>query len=450
MEYTDVTNKNDLYHFLIEQNHGSNSLFKESFFKKKFPEFYDKIIEYHKQYYTEDFRFSQKIYNYIFDITTIPICKVCNNIVTFNGFSAGYNKYCSYKCTWLSSERSSTISNTHKNKSKEEKKSANSKREKTCLLKYGVTHAAKNKLVQQKAQETRENRTDEKKEIIRNKCRNTWHKKTDKEIQEIARKRNETNSKKTIEEKEKSYKKSIETRIKNCGSLEESYKRGMEKNKKTCLEKYGVENPFQLDKVIEKNKKRWNEYREQHFNDVIEYINETETYLCKCVDKDCNLCEEKQFYITIRNYLNRKNYNYAPEDICTIKNPIGEFKNKSKLQHDIYDYVKTIYVGTIIYNDTITLKNENHKATELDLYFPDIKIAFEINGDFWHMNPKFYNADDINPKTGELAKNVWNLDLDKKQLCEKLEIKLYTIWENDWKTNQEQEKQRIKNILNLL
>lgn len=66
------------------------------------------------------------------------------------------------------------------------------------------------------------------------------------------------------------------------------------------------------------------------------------------------------------------------------------------------------------------------------------------------MNPKFYNADDINPKTGELAKNVWNLDLAKKQLCEKIGIKLYTIWENDWKTNQEQEKQRIKDILNLL
>ena len=450
MEYTDVTNKNDLYHFLIEQNHGSNSLFKESFFKKKFLEFYDKIIEYHKQHYTEEFKFSQKIYNYIFDITTIPICKMCNNIVAFNGFSAGYNKYCSYKCTWLSSERSSTISNTHKNKSKEEIKSANSKREKTCLLKYGVTHVAKDKSAQQKAQETRENRTDEEKEIIRNKCRNTWRKKTDKEIQEIARKRNETNSKKTIEEKEKSYKKSIETRIKNCGSLEESYKRSVEKNKNTCYERYGVENVFQTNAVIEKTKSRWNNYRKEHFKDVIEYIEDTETYICKCCDENCNLCKEKKFSITVRNYLNRKGYDFADEDICTIKNPIGEYRGKSKLQDDIYDYIKTIYDGKIIYNVKNILDTDYKHRVELDIFVPDIKIAFEINGDFWHMNPLFYSETDINSKTHKTAKETWEYDNNKKLLCEKLGIIVYTIWENDWKTNQEQEKQRIKNILKLL
>lgn len=46
---------------------------------------------------------------------------------------------------------------------------------------------------------------------------------------------------------------------------------------------------------------------------------------------------------------------------------------------------------------------------------------YNFNSDFWHMNPNFYNADDINPKSGEFAKNVWNLDLVKKQLCEKME-----------------------------
>lgn len=449
MKKDNVNTKEQLYTFLLEQN-SSNSYFKESFFKKQFPVFYNEVIKYHNSHYDIDFKFSQKLYNYIFNIDVLPKCKTCNCEIHSMTFSKGYGKYCSYECSWKSDERSKSISNSHKNRKKEEQELSNKKREQTCLQKYGVSHVAKNIDIKRKIKNTLDNKTDAAKQKTKDKYKVTWQNKTEKEKDEIIRKRNETNANKTPEEKLKSYKKSIETRIKHYGSLEESYKSAIEKNKKTCLEKYGVENPFQLDEVIEKTKKRWNEYREQHFDDVIEYINETETYLCKCVDKDCNLCEEKQFHITIRNYLNRKNYNYAPEDICTIKNPIGEFKNKSKLQNDIYDYVKTIYIGIIVYNDTITLKNENHKATELDLYFPDIKIAFEINGDFWHMNPKFYNADDINPKTGELAKNVWNLDLVKKQLCEKNGIKLYTIWENDWKTNQEQEKQRIKDILNLL
>jgi len=49
-------------------------------------------------------------------------------------------------------------------------------------------------------------------------------------------------------------KKSIETRIKNSGSIEESYKKGLNKQRKTCIERYGISNGGGTKESIEKGK----------------------------------------------------------------------------------------------------------------------------------------------------------------------------------------------------
>ena len=48
----------------------------------------------------------------------------------------------------------------------------------------------------------------------------------------------------------------------------------------------------------------------------------------------------KIYTITTRNYLNRVRYGYDIKDICTIKNPIGEYKGRSKLQENIFEIYK--------------------------------------------------------------------------------------------------------------
>lgn len=162
------------------------------------------------------------------------------------------------------------------------------------------------------------------------------------------------------------------------------------------------------------------------------------------------MCNAKIFSISVKNYLNRRNQGYDIKDICTIKNPIGEYRGKSKLQDNIYEYVKGIYNGKILYNDKNILKTDCGKKIELDMYFPEINVAIEVNGDFWHMNPRFYNETDYNEKMGEYAKEIWERDEVKENVCKKLNIKLYTIWEYDWNTNNKEVKQRIENILNIL
>lgn len=449
MEIVDVRSKEDLKKFLLMSNNGSNNFFKEGYFKKVFPDFYNKIIDFHLSNFNCELKFTQKIYHYLHDMKELPKCIVCGkDIHGFKSFKSGYCSCCSIECSGKSSSRKNKISKSHLNRNIVDIEISNKKREETCLKKYNTTNVSKTDEVKSKIHDSLLNRTEEEKELTTKKLQDAWFSKSQEEIDCILEKRRETNLKKTEEEKKKIYEKSLKTRIENCGSLEESYRIAYNKGKETINEKYGVDNYFQMDSVIEISKKRWDKYRQEKFENVIEYIKETDTYICKCCDDTCNLCKNKTYTITTHNYLNRVRYGYDIKDICTIKNPIGEYKGRSKLQEQIFEYIKTICDGVVIFNCRDLFINVCDKKIEIDIYIPEKNIAFEVNGDYWHMNPKLYNENDVNEKTNETAKEIWDKDEYKKQVCESMNISYNVIWEYDWKNNNEYIKEKIKNILN--
>jgi G:T-mismatch repair DNA endonuclease (very short patch repair protein) len=57
------------------------------------------------------------------------------------------------------------------------------------------------------------------------------------------------------------------------------------------------------------------------------------------------------------------------------------------------------------------------------------KIILEIQGDFWHGNPKFYKETDI-LLDGLSVKDVWSKDKNKREKVEKHGYKVYYLWEN--------------------
>lgn len=448
MEIIDVKTKDDLKIFLLENNNVSN-FFKEGYFKKVFPDFYNNIIDFYLCYLNCEIKFSQKIYHYIYDLKEMPKCIVCGNeVFGFKSFRSGYCKCCSIECSGKSPSRRGKISKSHLNRNIVDIEVSNKKREETCLKKYNTTNVSKTDEVKTKIHYSHLNRTEEEKELTTKKLQDAWFSKSQEEIDCILEKRRVTNSKKTDEEKRKIYEKNLQTKIRKYGSLEDAYEIIFNKQKETLNKKYGVDNYFQMDSVIEISKKRWDKYRQENFENVIEYIKETDTYICKCCDETCDLCKNKVYTITTHNYLNRIRYGYDIKDICTIKNPIGEYKGRSKLQEDIFEYIKTIYDGVVIFNCRDLLINGCGKKIEIDIFIPDKNIAFEVNGDFWHMNPKIYDKNDFNDKTGETAKEIWDRDKYKKQVCESMSISYNVIWEYDWKNNNEYIKEKIKNILN--
>lgn len=66
---------------------------KKCFYKNRYPELYQKIIEFS----TSD-SWPEQIYNYINDIKENPKCKICSNVLHLNRYHDGYHIYCSNSC----------------------------------------------------------------------------------------------------------------------------------------------------------------------------------------------------------------------------------------------------------------------------------------------------------------------------------------------------------------
>ena len=69
-----------------------------------------------------------------------------------------------------------------------------------------------------------------------------------------------------------------------------------------------------------------------------------------------------------------------------------------------------------------------------DVLFSEQKTFLELNGDFWHANPKkFGSGDKVNlPHLGLVAvDNVWKRDADKRAPAERNRYRLLVLWEGD-------------------
>lgn len=67
-----------------------------------------------------------------------------------------------------------------------------------------------------------------------------------------------------------------------------------------------------------------------------------------------------------------------------------------------------------------------------DLVIPELGIAIEYNGDYWHCNPEQYNSDFMHPHLGITAKEIWKKDTKKRSsLKEKRGYDTIVVWESD-------------------
>jgi hypothetical protein len=189
-----------------------------------------------------------------------------------------------------------------------------------------------------------------------------------------------------------------------------------EKIKTTNFNKIGVENPFSSNGVIKKiqkmrNDKTLNLYSQYNILSINDDI-----YTCKC-DNNKN----HTYDINSSLFYNRKKINTI---LCTICNPVGSFYNSGQ-EIQLQEFIKKYY--NFIQNSKKIIS-----PYELDIYLPDIKIAFEFNGLYWH---------------NELNKNK-NYHLNKTELCEEKGIQLIHIYEDDWLYKQDIIKSIILNKLN--
>ena len=182
--------------------------------------------------------------------------------------------------------------------------------------------------------------------------------------------------------------------------------------------KYGIDNIMDID--FYKNKSRYNRrLKEKNKNSNIldiDLINNQ--YFMKCY------CENEHYYnIDYSLYKSRKQFTYKYCTICFDPNK----NNISGMEIYLYDFINENYNGEIIQN-TKSIIN----PYELDIYLPELNLAFEFNGVHWH---------------NELYKPT-NYHKMKSDLCEDKGIQLIHIWEDDWNNKRDIIKSMILNKLN--
>jgi hypothetical protein len=274
-------------------------------------------------------------------------------------------------------------------------KCSNIKNKKTNLKRYGVESPLQNKNIHKKVIDTClekygvENTfsSDEKKDKIKNTLLNRYRVNNPMKNENIKEKaRNTCVDKYGVE----SFTKTNEYRI---------------KSKKTSLKKYGVNHPMKdkeiCDKAIENARLTRNNNIKNNNKDIIDIDNENHIYKLRC--KNCN----SVFDISYELFKNRIRLN---TELCTICNPPNS--SKSGYENIIHDFIKDNVDNEIIRNERKLLDNKY----ELDIYIPELKLAFEFNGLYWH---------------NELNKpNKYHLE--KTELCEEKSIQLIHIYEDDW------------------
>lgn len=171
-----------------------------------------------------------------------------------------------------------------------------------------------------------------------------------------------------------------------------------------CLDCFKNKNRVRIYEEMRELCKKYNVYTvEKQF-----YTNVNDDILFKC--NKCGAEFTKQW--------REKSYGFACKQCKRVK---------SKVELELLEYIKSVYPKEVIHNDRTVLK-----PFELDVYLPEENIAFEFCGGLWH-STKF-------------IKDKYK-HRNKYQSCEEKNIRLVTIFEDEWNDKKEICLSRIKNML---
>jgi len=246
-----------------------------------------------------------------------------------------------------------------------------------------------------------------------------------------------------------------------------------DKIKQTNLKKYGVEHHMQNSEVLKRTtdtiKKRYNTNNVMQNKDIRKKAKQTniKRYGCKSPLQDKSLAtkmsktlkqtvaENKSGNYNLINTLRGDSFwQKLSEEKSTLKNICkefnlnyqsvtarlldDEFKNKYyKLYNFPRQQIQKEIKQTLEDLGFKTLYNTRQIITplELDIYIPDKKFAIEFNGSYWHSEACL----ELN-----IAKNK---HLIKTQLCRDKGIRLFHIFEYQWRDKKQQILNFIKSIL---
>lgn len=210
----------------------------------------------------------------------------------------------------------------------------------------------------------------------------------------------------------------------------------IEKSKKTFIEKYGVDNPSKNKEIVEKIRKQ---ALERNFDIVLEKRKET------CIKKFGTPASSQRHLNTIAlekihdiEYLRHQHVTLkksadeiAKELGCSATPILTRLTNagiavvrhqQSSAEKEIIEYIKQFTHNIEFRNRSII------SPKELDIFIPEIKLAIEVNGVYWH---------------SELHGKDRNYHKGKTEKCLAAGVTLYHILDLEWSNSKEIVKSKI-------
>lgn len=221
------------------------------------------------------------------------------------------------------------------------------------------------------------------------------------------------------------------------------------KNKSTIKTLYGCDNVAKSDTIRKKiteaklkhsdekrndiNRKKKNTWDKKTLDEKASIIDKRNNTWNKKTEQEKKNISDRRLD-TIRNKYNDISINsifdvlYVQKKIKNSLQTRYENFGRSKDEIELYNYIKNIYSGLVVINTKSVIY-----PFELDIYIPDIGLAIEFNGDYWH-------SDRFKTKDYHLNKTI---------ICEENNIELIHIFGSEWKNNSSKIKDSIyKRIYN--
>ena len=178
------------------------------------------------------------------------------------------------------------------------------------------------------------------------------------------------------------------------------------------------------------------------YKEIGQCIGRNSTFVHRRIHKYCNNHSKSVGYASKLTESDlefiKQNYNYySNDDLCAMfnlhVNTLIYWKNK--LNIPTYSGKRTSIEKSIA--DSLIAQNYEFKEQvnfskwRADFYIESLNLIIEVNGDYWHCNPKIYDSKNSNKI------QIYNLNRDqiKYEYLKSLGFKLCILWETDIKQN---------------
>lgn len=241
------------------------------------------------------------------------------------------------------------------------------------------------------------------------------------------------------------------TNIERYGGMGNVLSRGSsiyDKRNSTVKEKYGVDNVFQSEDI--KNK-IFDDlyYLEKYGTTRNELISQNSKNMWSSYTREERKIRSKQSSLksakTFQENNNGKLLSDHRSEIMKQKWETMSYEEikkrlsflnsgRSGLEKHVEKFLETLQVEFSI---NFLIKSDGRKRGFFYDFLVNKKYIIEVNGDFWHANPKFYLQEDILSFPGGqhiIAGELWEKDRIKKEAAIAMGYNILYLWESDMKT----------------